>query len=43
MDIEAHPVTPPFAARLGGVDARRPQSKAEVAAIEAAMDRYAWW
>src|SRR5215467_7309331 len=41
MPIETHPLTPHFAARLTGVDARQALSPAEVAAVEAAMERYA--
>ena len=39
MDIE--PLSPQFGAVVTGIDARRPQTPAEVAAIEAAMDEYA--
>jgi alpha-ketoglutarate-dependent 2,4-dichlorophenoxyacetate dioxygenase len=41
MPIETHPLTPSFAARLTGIDARRALSPSEVADVEAAMDRYA--
>src|SRR5262249_43971132 len=41
MPIETHPLTPHFAARLTGIDARQALSPQEVAAVEAAMDRYA--
>ena len=41
MPIETHPLTPHFAARLTGVDARQALSPQEVAAVEAAMERYA--
>jgi alpha-ketoglutarate-dependent 2,4-dichlorophenoxyacetate dioxygenase len=41
MPIETHPLTPHFAARVTGIDARRPQSSAEVGAVEVAMDRFA--
>ena len=41
MPIEIDPLTPHFAARLTGIDAPHALSPAEVAAVEAAMDRYA--
>jgi len=41
MTISIHPIHPVFVGEVGGVDLRRPLSKAEVAAIEAGMDRYA--
>src|SRR6266446_3114281 len=39
--IDVQPLTPHIGARLTGIDARQPLSPAEVAAIEAAMDRHA--
>ncbi|MBN9487549.1 MAG: TauD/TfdA family dioxygenase [Alphaproteobacteria bacterium] len=41
MSIELQPLTRHIGARMTGVDARKPLTPAEVAAIEAAMDRYA--
>jgi alpha-ketoglutarate-dependent 2,4-dichlorophenoxyacetate dioxygenase len=41
MPLETQPLTPHFAARLTGIDAHRALAPAEVAAVEAAMDRYA--
>ena len=39
--MQIRPLTPHLAAVLTGLDARRPQTPAEVAAVEAGMDRYA--
>lgn len=39
--VHLDPLTRHIGARMTGIDARRPQSPAEVAAIEAAMDRHA--
>ena len=41
MPIEVHPLTPHIGARMTGIDARRPLNPAEVAAIDAGMDRHA--
>src|SRR5258708_15957880 len=41
LTIQVHPLTPHIGARLTGIDARKPLSPAEVAAIEAAMDQHA--
>jgi alpha-ketoglutarate-dependent 2,4-dichlorophenoxyacetate dioxygenase len=41
VSIELQPLTRHIAARLTGIDARKPLTPAEVAAIEAAMDRHA--
>ena len=41
MSIELQPLTRHIGARMTGVDARKPLTPAEVAAIETAMDRYA--
>ncbi len=41
MPIEITPLTPHIAGRLTGIDARRPLTPDEVAAIEAGMDRHA--
>ena len=41
MSIELQPLTRHIAARLTGIDARKPLTPAEVSAIEAAMDRHA--
>jgi alpha-ketoglutarate-dependent 2,4-dichlorophenoxyacetate dioxygenase len=39
--IDVHPLTPHIGARMTGIDARKPLSPTEIAAIEAAMDRHA--
>ena len=39
--MQTRPLTPHIGAVLTGIDARRPQTPAEVAAVEAGMDRYA--
>src|SRR5689334_8305880 len=41
MPITIRPLTPVFAGEVAGVDCRAPLSAAEIAAIEAGMDRYA--
>jgi alpha-ketoglutarate-dependent 2,4-dichlorophenoxyacetate dioxygenase len=41
VSIELQPLTRHIGARMTGVDARKPLTPAEVAAIETAMDRYA--
>ena len=41
MSIETRPLHPTIGALLTGIDARRSQSAAEIAALEAAMDRHA--
>ena len=41
MPIETTPLTPHIGGRLTGIDARRPLTPDEVAAIEAGMDRHA--
>ena len=41
MDLDIRPLHPQFAAEVIGVDLRQPPSPALVAAIDAAMDRYA--
>jgi alpha-ketoglutarate-dependent 2,4-dichlorophenoxyacetate dioxygenase len=41
MPIETRPLHPLIGARLTGIDARRPLTREEVAAIEAGMDRHA--
>ncbi len=41
MPVETRPLGAHFAAVMTGIDARRPQTPAEVATIEAGMDRYA--
>ncbi len=41
MPITIHPLTPGFAGEVAGIDCRNPLDPAEVAAIEAGMDRYA--
>ncbi len=41
MPIETRPLHPCIGAEMTGIDARRPQTPAEVAAIEAGMDRHA--
>ena len=41
MSIETRPLHPTIGAAMTGIDARRPQTKEEVAAIEAGMDRHA--
>jgi alpha-ketoglutarate-dependent 2,4-dichlorophenoxyacetate dioxygenase len=41
MTIEIRPLTPDFAGEVSGVDLTRPLDAAEVAALEAGMDRYA--
>ena len=40
MPISIRPLTPGFAGEVAGIDCRRPLDPAEVAAIEAGMDRY---
>ena len=39
--IEIHPLTPHIGGRLTGIDARKPLSASEVAAIDAGMDKHA--
>lgn len=41
MSIETRPLHPTIGAIMTGIDTRRPQSAAEIAAVEAAMDRHA--
>ncbi|MFN9971951.1 MAG: TauD/TfdA family dioxygenase, partial [Phycisphaerae bacterium] len=41
MALEFTPLHPLFAAEVGGIDLRRPLDEATVAALDAAMDRYA--
>lgn len=41
MSIETRPLHPHIGATMTGIDARRPQTGAEIAAIEAGMDRHA--
>jgi alpha-ketoglutarate-dependent 2,4-dichlorophenoxyacetate dioxygenase len=41
MAIDIHPLTPGFAGEVSGVDLTRPLTTAEVAALEAGMDRFA--
>src|SRR5690349_17909971 len=41
MPLEIRPLHPVFAGEVSGLDCRRPLDRAEVAAIEAGMDRYA--
>ena len=41
MPIETRPLHPTIGALMTGIDTRRPQSTAEIAALEAAMDRHA--
>src|SRR5271170_5811448 len=41
MPISIQPLTPGFAGEVAGIDCRRPLDAAEVAEIEAGMDRYA--
>ena len=41
MALEFNPLTPQFGATASGVDLRRPLDAARIAAIDAAMDRYA--
>ncbi len=41
MPIGLHPLTHHIGARMTGIDARKPLTPAEAAAIEAAMDKYA--
>jgi alpha-ketoglutarate-dependent 2,4-dichlorophenoxyacetate dioxygenase len=41
MTIHVEPLTPVFAGRMTGIDARRKLTPAEVAAVDAGMDRYA--
>jgi alpha-ketoglutarate-dependent 2,4-dichlorophenoxyacetate dioxygenase len=41
MPITIRPLNPDFAGEVAGIDCRRPLDPAEVAAIEAGMDRYA--
>ncbi|MBV8186895.1 MAG: TauD/TfdA family dioxygenase, partial [Alphaproteobacteria bacterium] len=41
MTLETHALRPHFAARLTGLDVRRPLAPPEVAAVEQAMDRFA--
>src|SRR5258708_2287059 len=41
LTSQVHPLAPHSGARLTGIDARKPLSPAEVAAIEAAMDQHA--
>jgi alpha-ketoglutarate-dependent 2,4-dichlorophenoxyacetate dioxygenase len=41
LSIETRPLHPTIGALMTGIDTRRPQSAAEIAAVEAAMDRHA--
>ena len=41
MSIVVYPVTPSFAAEVGGVDLSKPLTVADLAAIEAAFWKYA--
>ena len=41
MSLTLKPVTPDFVAAAGGVDLRQPLASADIAAIDAAMDKYA--